>query len=356
MASLTKGYMTSCTRTSPLRDSLANRTRTPEPIGFSFTSFGRTLVDMSRSTFRSLASLLISVGLFCSIACSSKDDPKDTTSTGDGDGDGDGDAGGPGEGTGSSSGTGSGNGSGGDSNDGGDGDGDGGETADGPPRAPDCAAEPQIISGRNYGNTRAPYDYSVFAVRLSEDVVNGTYSIRVHDDEDGEAFLYHNDELVDSFDYDPSSSLMDGATQTLAFPDYFELDVRSQTWDDLSALSASLFDGCHQVIITAAEVVQEGGTYGAYQIESLVLDDDAEPGTYTFYAETGNAGSVVVHKDGEEFLTLQYDWMTTVGGGESFTFVFDGLAELTVTRSMGTSNLFALADSLFDGRHELTVD
>ena len=102
--------------------------------------------------------------------------------------------------------------------------------------------------------------------------------------------------------------------------------------------------------------MQEGGTYGAFQIESLVLDESAEPGTYTFYAETGNEGTVVVLKDGKEFLTRQYDWMTTVGGDESFTFVFDGLAELTVTRPMGMSNLFALADSLFDGRHELTID
>lgn len=326
----------------------------PSRFGFFQSPSGRTMVSMSRSSVRSLASFLTLACIAWSAACSSDDNRQSTTGDGDGD---DAATGGAPENTGASPGTGSSDGSGGVSNGGAAGEGGaGGGTAEGPPEAPNCASNPQIVSGRNYGGATNANDYSVFAVRLSDDVPEGTYSIRVHDDDDGEAFLYLDDALVDSFDYDPTATLADFETQTLTFPGYFELDIRSQTMDDLSSLSASLFDGCHNVIISAPLPVQEGGAYGAYQIESLVLDESAEPGTYTFYAESGNEGSVVVQKDGEEFLTLQYDWMATVGGGESFTFVFDGLAELTVTRPMGMSNLFALADSLFDGRHELTVE
>ncbi len=232
----------------------------------------------------------------------------------------------------------------------------GGREALGPPSAPDCTSRPAIESGKNYGSTTDTYDYSVFAVRLSQEVAEGTYTIRVNNDSDGEAFLYLDETLVDSFEYNPDASFAESTTQTVTFPDYFEMDLRSQTVDDLTALSSSLFDGCHNIVVSNAGVVKEGGTYGLFVIESLIVDAGAMAGRYTFYAETGNGGSVVALKDGEEFVTLAYNWTTTIGGGESFTFVFEGLAEMKVTRAMGTSNLFGLADELFDGRHELTIE
>ena len=57
----------------------------------------------------------------------------------------------------------------------------------------------------------------------------------------------------------------------------------------------------------------------------------------------------------EEIEALKARRPFPIGGGESFTFEFPGVLDLTVTREMGTSNLFALAASIFDGRHEVTV-
>jgi hypothetical protein len=218
----------------------------------------------------------------------------------------------------------------------------------GPPEV-DCSGTTELRPGDTYG------DYTLFAIRVAEDLAVGTYSIRVQSGNDGTAYVFEGDTLVEEFDYDPEASLEDNTLQTITFSDYFELDLRSQVHADFSALDESLFDGCHTIAVEGSSEISEGEAYGSILVEDLTLDPDAEAGVYTFVTESGNAGVVELRRDGEMVDTLTYAWTTTIGGGESFTFEFPGVLNLTVTREMGTSNLFALAASLFDGRHEVTV-
>ncbi len=221
----------------------------------------------------------------------------------------------------------------------------GGEDS-GPPDI-DCTTTKTLMSGSNYG------DYSLFAIRVDLELSPGEYSVRTNNR--GTAYVYREDTLLEEFSFDPTLSLEDGTEQTVAFPNFFELDLRSQAAADLSDLGSTLFDGCHLVTVTAAEGIMEDGTYGPYVLEELTVDGSAPAGTYTLYAEAGNAGSVELRLDGEVVDTLTYPWQTIIGGGDSFTFEFPDLVTFTVTRAMGTSNLFGLADSLFDGRQEFTV-
>jgi hypothetical protein len=229
--------------------------------------------------------------------------------------------------------------------------GGGGEGGTGPEfPEPTCEATPEIIAGRNYG------DYSVFAVRLDLDAPLGEYTIRVHSGDDGVAAVFRDETQVEEIQYDPTDSLADNQEATLAFPDLFEIDLRSTAQSDLSDLDESIFDGCHKIVVIEAPLIEEGATYGAFQLVDLVIDDDAAPGTYTFYAESGNTGEVELRLNGEAIDSLSYNWMTTVGGDMSFTFEFPGVVTFDVERPMGTSNLFALGDLLFDGRQELRVE
>jgi hypothetical protein len=181
----------------------------------------------------------------------------------------------------------------------------------------------------------------------------GSYSVRV--DGEGQGSVYMDDALVAEFEYDVRAPLGVGAQQTVDVPGFFEFDLRSQVAADLGGLGESLFDGCHFVLVEAAIQLVEGEVYDVILLEELVIEPDAPSGTYTFFAESGNAGVVELRLDGAAVDTLEYAWQTSIGGGNSFTFEFPGVVMLTVTRPMGTSNLFTLAANLFDGRHELEV-
>lgn len=223
----------------------------------------------------------------------------------------------------------------------------GGTTEQDPPEP--CSSVIALEAGSTYGG------YTLFAIRRDAQAEPGDYSMRASEDEEGTAYVYRQDQLIGGFEYDAAASLEDNALQTIAFESLFELDVRSQSEPDLGALPESLFDGCHVVSIAEPESIAEGDVFGSFQLTELSLDPDAPSGTYTFYAASGNDGVVELRLDGATVDTLSYDWMTTVGGGESYTFVFQGVASLTITRLTGTSNLFGLADTLFDGLHLLTV-
>ncbi len=222
----------------------------------------------------------------------------------------------------------------------------GGEDS-GPPDV-NCTTTKNLMSGSNYG------DYSLFAIRIDLELSPGEYSVRTNNR--GTAYVYRDDTLLEEFSFDPTLSLEESTQQTVAFPKFFELDLRSQDASDLSDLGSTVFDGCHLVTVTAAQEVMKGGTYGPYVLEEFTVDESAPVGTYTLYAEAGNAGSVELRLDGEAVETLTYPWQTMIGGGDSFTFEFPDLVTFTVTRAMGTSNLFGLASSLFDGRQEFTVE
>lgn len=223
-------------------------------------------------------------------------------------------------------------------------------TAEGEPKAPTCDGLKPVMAGGNYG------EYSVYSVRLALGVEPGDYTVRVHSGDSGKAYVYRDDQFVASLPYQPDAMLTVGQSETIVFPDLFELDLRSGSLSDLGALDESIFDGCHVFSVTAAKVLEEAGVYGSYQLTALNVDPMAEAGTYTFFASTGNGGEVQLLRDGTVVHSLSYVWGTTVGNGETYEFVFPGVVSFTIGRVMGTSNLFGLADSLFDGRHELVIE
>jgi hypothetical protein len=171
----------------------------------------------------------------------------------------------------------------------------------------------------------------------------------------GLAHIFLDELELDSFEYDPSASLEDNTEQTIAAPGFFEFDVRSQTEPNLENLGASVFDGCHLVDVKDFTTVMEGEQYGPILVEDLTIDPGAASGTYTFFVESGNTGSVELRRNGVAVDTLTYAWTSSIGDGNSFTFEFPEVLTLQVTRAMGTSNLFPMATSLFDGRHQVVV-
>lgn len=212
-----------------------------------------------------------------------------------------------------------------------------------------CSATRTLEAGKTYG------EYTLFAIRVDLELAAGNYSVRVPSGGAGAAQVYRGLTLVGEFEYDASASLEENAEQTIAFEGFFELDLRSQTRSDLSGLDQSIFDGCHVISVVDRAPLVAGRAYGPYLVAEVTVDAAAPSGTYTFFAESGNVGQVELRLDGVAVDTLIYAWMTTVGGGQDFTFTFPGVVSFVVTRSMGTSNLFGLADNLFDGRHELSV-
>jgi hypothetical protein len=214
--------------------------------------------------------------------------------------------------------------------------------------SPACTATTALEPGRNYG------DYSLFAIRIDAALAPGAYV--PHGDGGGAVRVLDADgALVAEVSYPPQASLADGAQQTVAFAGVFELDVRSQTQPTLAGLDDAMFDGCHHVVAAAATSINAAQTYGAILVEAVTIDPSAPSGTYTFFAASGNAGQVELRRDGSAVTTLDYAWMTSIGGGDSFVFEFPGLLSLGVTRAMGTSNLFGVAATLFDGRHQIVV-
>lgn len=225
------------------------------------------------------------------------------------------------------------------------------------PRTPQCTQHTQIQTGMNYGTnpTDQGYHYSVYGLRRHLEAPFGSYSVRVLNAHNGIAYLYNGEDLVGDFAYDVNASLAEHARHTLRFEGYFELDLGSDRVDDLTLLDKSLFDGCHILTIEQAPQVVEGNLYGAFLIEALVIDSAAPAGTYTFYVESGNSGTVQLRLDEGAVTDLAYPWTTIVGPDQSFTFDFTGFLSLTVARQAGTSTLFGLGESLFDGRHQLIV-
>src|SRR5690606_25844774 len=109
---------------------------------------------------------------------------------------------------------------------------------------------------------------------------------------------------------------------------------------ELSGLAASIFDGCHFLYVSEPPVIEQGGENGPFVIVDVVVDVEAPSGNYTFHTESGNAGNVEMQRDGETVTSLEYAWMTTIGGGASYVFDFPGVLSIEVTREMGTSSRF----------------
>lgn len=212
-----------------------------------------------------------------------------------------------------------------------------------------CVQPIALRTGMNYG------PYALFAIRLDGGIEPGEYVLSAEIDASGLVEVTKDGETLGEFTYDPESTFEESTPQTLVFDGYFELDVASTTIPDLGGLGEAIFDGCHAVSVSEVAQIEQGGEYGPFTITALDVAVTAAGGTYTFYAESGNAGSVELRFEGEAVDTLEYAWTTTVGGGASYTFEFPGVVSFEVTRSMGTSNLFGLAEVLFDGRSELVI-
>ncbi len=213
----------------------------------------------------------------------------------------------------------------------------------------DCEAKTTLQIGRTYGG------YTLYALRAAEDLASGSYWFTQDSETAGLGYLFKDGVRIKAFEFDVNASLIDGEQQTLVISGFFELDLGSSLEEDLSALDDSILDGCHVVEISAPIEIVAGATYGPFLVEELIVSEDLPSGTYTFSTESGNTGSVTLLRDGEVYDSLDYPWQTTIGGGASYTFDFGGSLILTVTRGMGTSNLFALAEGLFNGRHQVLV-
>ncbi|MDP6136690.1 MAG: hypothetical protein QGI25_10380, partial [Arenicellales bacterium] len=64
-----------------------------------------------------------------------------------------------------------------------------------------------------------------------------------------------------------------------------------------------------------SSTVVVGKDYGSYEVTALSIDEAAQPGSYTFYASRGNAGSVDLKLNGSIVYTLRYNWQAKVGAG-----------------------------------------
>ena len=105
-----------------------------------------------------------------------------------------------------------------------------------------------------------------------------------------------------------------------------------------------------------SSTVVVGKDYGSYKVTALSIDGKAQPGSYTFYASRGNAGSVDLKLNGSIVYTLRYNWQAKVGAGNVYTFEFPGYLQLSVTRAKrGTMNLYGMPESIFDGRETIVV-
>lgn len=222
------------------------------------------------------------------------------------------------------------------------------EDSNGPPEVT-CDETVAVAPGSNHG------DYSLFAIRVDEALAPGQYSVRVRNGSDGIAWIFEGDTLIAGFTYDPHSSLEDATQQTIVVDGFFELDLRSQEHGDLSYLEQSIFDGCHYISVTEDTPIVVGETYGGFRVEAVSTDADLTSGTYSFFVESGNTGVVALRRDGVSVEMLSYDWQSTMGPDITYTFEFLTGMTLTVTRPVGSSNLFPLAAGLFNGRHIFVV-
>jgi hypothetical protein len=214
---------------------------------------------------------------------------------------------------------------------------------------PSCAGTTDLRSGATFG------EYIVLAIRVAGDLAAGAYAVMVDGERAGLGHLFRDGERFGEFEFDASASLAGADEQTIVVPGVMEIDLRSDTLPDLTGLGDSIFDGCHLLVVEPRLSLSAGLAYGPFVLEELTVGAELPSGTYTFYTSTGNTGSVDLLRDGEVYDSLEYEWRTTIGSGASFTFDFSGVLQLTVTRAIGTSNLFGMADNIFNGRYEVVV-
>lgn len=219
---------------------------------------------------------------------------------------------------------------------------------------PTCQSVVKVTVGSEIG----PYVFQ--AVRKDPSALAGRYTFWADPGTPGNVDVARDGVDAGSYTFDPNMAVPErtsGEVATLSLTGLMDLDFRSgeDGLSDFTRLHESLFDNCHGLTIEAAGAVTVGGVYGGYEVLDITADGAAPAGAYTFFAATGNAGSVELRRDGQAVSTLDYPWQQMVGGGLDYTFDFPGVVAITVTRPSGNSNLFGMAQGLFDGRNTLTL-
>ncbi len=105
--------------------------------------------------------------------------------------------------------------------------------------------------------------------------------------------------------------------------------------------------------------VTVGSVYNSFELLDVTFDVSAPAGAFNMYAPVGtdNPATVTLRNGDSDILGLDYNWQTTVGI-VSYTFVFPGYFSITVTRAVGTSNLYGMPDvgGLFTGDFTINTE
>ena len=134
----------------------------------------------------------------------------------------------------------------------------------------------------------------------------------------------------------------------------------------VDAIPESDQGGQTQGQVTAPSSVVVDNAYGDagsgrlyYRVTSLSIDQAAKPGTYTFFSlvpDSAAPASVDLKLNGVIVDTLTYNWQTTVGAGNVYTFDFPGYLQLSVTKDgSGTMNLYNMPESIFNDVETVVV-
>ena len=163
---------------------------------------------------------------------------------------------------------------------------------------------------------------------------------------------------------DPAQSLLIAGLDVGPITRNGQVNVTFQVIVD--AIPESDQGGQTQGQVTAPSSVVVDNAYGDagsgrlyYRVTSLSIDQAAKPGTYTFFSlvpDSAAPASVDLKLNGVIVDTLTYNWQTTVGAGNVYTFDFPGYLQLSVTKDgSGTMNLYNMPESIFNDVETVVV-
>lgn len=101
--------------------------------------------------------------------------------------------------------------------------------------------------------------------------------------------------------------------------------------------------------------IMEGEVYNGFLVKSIILHG-APAGDYTFRVYDRTEGRVYLFLNSTEITSFSYNWQTVVGDENPFRFSFEGYFDIDIGRSSGTSNLYGIGFSLFDGQKILHIE
>ena len=173
-----------------------------------------------------------------------------------------------------------------------------------------------------------------------------------------------NGEVQADASEDPAQSLLIAGLDAGTIARNGQVNVTFRVLVD--AIPESDQGGQTQGQVTAPSSVVVDNAYGDagsgrlyYRVTSLSIDQAAKPGTYTFFSlvpDSAAPASVDLKLNGVIVDTLTYNWQTTVGAGNVYTFDFPGYLQLSVTKDgSGTMNLYNMPESIFNDVETVVV-